>query len=73
MLSVLCALNFVFIALVVKRGDVVKELKELQAQTEPIMASFQDTEFNNQIQNARFGILLYSCSFPGSAKNYMSQ
>jgi len=43
----------VTIGLVDKRVVVVKELKELQAQTEPIMNCFSDPEFAAQMNSTR--------------------
>ncbi|EDO29705.1 predicted protein [Nematostella vectensis] len=46
-------------SLVEKRVEVVKELKDLQAQTEPIINCFSDPEFTAQVQSTRDGRQLF--------------
>uniref|UniRef100_S4RBQ4 Eukaryotic translation initiation factor 3 subunit E n=1 Tax=Petromyzon marinus TaxID=7757 RepID=S4RBQ4_PETMA len=42
-----------------KRAQVVSQLKQLQAETEPIVKMFEDAEVQRQIQNARDGRQLF--------------
>ncbi|XP_013420779.1 eukaryotic translation initiation factor 3 subunit E [Lingula anatina] len=48
-----------FTALKDKRGEVVSELKKLQADTEPVVKIFEDPEVLRQIQNSRDGRQLF--------------